>query len=156
MTAALATAATAAQLERALLDAATAAIESMSFAFATETVDADQAAARLDCVATVRFDGPCRGALVLAIYGEMLGEIAANMLGEDTVPTRAMQRDALGELANVICGNVTPELAGAVFTLGAPRVDDVRADVARSEPFARQRVGLDGGRVELALYLEGT
>jgi CheY-specific phosphatase CheX len=144
------------RLEQALLDAATAAFEAMSFTFASDVLDDDQAAAPVDCVATVTFDGPCRGVLALVLCGDVLAEIAANMLGEDGAPTRDVQRDALGELANVVCGNVTPHLAGAsaVFSLGAPVVRDDASALPLGEPAARRLVGVELGRAELSLWVE--
>ena len=145
-------------LGHALLDAATAALEAMSFTLATDALDDGQAAAPLDCVATVTFDGPRRGVLALALCGDVLAEIAANMLGEDGVPARDVQRDALGELANVVCGNVTPHLAGAgaVYSLGAPVVRDDTGALPAGEPVARRVVGVETGRAELTLWVEGT
>jgi len=64
-------------------------------------------------------------------------------------------RDALGEVANVVCGNLLPEIAGrdAVFRLDAPRAFD-GAGCGHGTPAAALSLGVDGGRAELALHLE--
>lgn len=69
----------------------------------------------------VRFGGMIAGHVDVALAGEVLPEVASNMLGTSRAD-EAMQGDALGELANVICGNTVPVLAGwaAEFPLEAP------------------------------------
>ena len=71
----------------------------------------------------VGFHGPFTGAVRLEMSAAVLPMLAANMLAMDGEPGRVLQMDALGELANIVCGNVLPALAGprAVFNL------DIRA-----------------------------
>ncbi len=73
--------------------------------------------------ATVTFDGAHRGALSIEFPARLLPTLAANVLGEEEVPDEATQRDALGELANIVCGNVLPAIdAHGKYSLGSPLV----------------------------------
>jgi len=73
--------------------------------------------------ARVDFDGPWAGCVVLRVSDDVLDAAAANMMGRDAPPAEPLRRDALGEMANVLCGNLLPLVAGrrALFRLEAPR-----------------------------------
>jgi hypothetical protein len=77
------------------------------------------------------------------------------MLGLVPPLARTIQVDALGEVTNVICGNVLPALAGrdAVFDLGAPRPLDAHA-APGSAAEAEVLLGLGAGRALVSLHLE--
>lgn len=103
----------------------------------------------------VRFTGPTAGALVVRGDDGLLETLAANMLGAEGPPPLELQLDALGEIANVICGNVLPEAEDpvAVFRLAPPVVappagpaDRVRGTV---------RLHLDAGVAEITLLAAG-
>jgi len=110
--------------------------------------------------ASVTFTGPCEGALVLSVADEIMPELAENMLGleDGSDATLAHQEDALKELANVICGNLLPELAGtkAVFHISAPALSlsGQRPDGFRSEPAATAKVCVEMGTVHVALFAD--
>lgn len=101
----------------------------------------------------VRFRGPRAGRVELRVTDGLLAAASANMLGVDAAPAALLQRDALGELANVITGAVVPALAGplAVYRLDAPAACGAPAGDA---PAARARIAFDEGEAEVALYLE--
>jgi two-component system chemotaxis response regulator CheY len=69
----------------------------------------------------VRYEGPHSGALVLSADAELYGSLAAAMLGSPET-TEAQRADALGEMANVICGSLVQALGGVRgdFRLAAP------------------------------------
>ncbi|WP_396200794.1 chemotaxis protein CheX [Gemmatimonas sp.] len=139
--------------------ATTATFEELALLFPEQELSPEQAAAPLDVAVSVEFRGPHRGRLVLRASSSVLSSIASNMLGEAASHEPPLQRDALGEIANVICGNLLPAIAGveAVFLLSAPRVHEARDDVSRHEdtPTARVIFGVEDGRTEAVLYLFG-
>ncbi|HSW30469.1 MAG TPA: chemotaxis protein CheX [Longimicrobiales bacterium] len=140
----------------ALLQAASSTLECLGFLFPDEELSETQAAAdRLEGACRVRFRGPMSGALEMEVFGNVLGELAANMMGRDGPPEPAVCREALGEVANVVCGNVLPAVAGthAVFDLSAPEtgVDPVLRRPFASDTVAVAILGLGEGRVEIAL-----
>ena len=114
----------------------------------------------------VRFAGPSRGALVLAVSDDVATALAANMLGLDESAVRAdarLRQDALGEAANVVCGNVLPLVAGraAVFHLDAPEAIAL-ADAFPVSPDAAhaghaghaEALLVERGRAELVLLFD--
>jgi len=89
--------------------------------------------------AHMRFAGPFRGMLSIAVPRAMCPEIAASVLGlepDDALVTR-QPCDALKELLNVTCGNLLPAIAGEepVFDLTVPELTAL--DVGAWEAFSK-------------------
>jgi len=148
------------QLHSALASATASTFEELALLLASPDADADQRAAPLAAGVRLDFTGPFAGCVVVRTTADVLAAAAANMLGADGPPPESLRRDALGELANVICGNLLPVVAGgrAVFDLHAPRwtgaaPDDALAHDALGAPAADVCIGLEGGRAEVALHL---
>lgn len=97
----------------------------------------------------VTFTGPVRGAVEVRADRLLQETLAMNMTGEMEAPSAQLQRDALGEIANVICGNVLPlaEDPSAVFRLSAPE----RVEASSNRERARVRLSLEGGFAEVRL-----
>jgi hypothetical protein len=132
--------------------------EELAFVFVELEPDDAQVAAPFEAGARVAFDGPLCGWLSIRLYGGLLATLTRNMLPELDESSRAMGADTLKEIANVICGNLLPAAAGAeaVFDLHPPESDDVEIPPPGSpEPAAVVVIGLEDGRAELSLYLEG-
>ncbi len=107
---------------------------------------------------SVAFTGPLHGRIVVRTFDGVLPVLAANLLGEDNAPAPELQRDALGEVANVICGNLLPALGGrdALFRLEAPRAGAPRGAApvpAAPEPDAGVALDLECGRAQVLLFL---
>lgn len=142
------------QLETALWQAAARTFEEFSFLFPnpqTSQCDNPPYAA-----AIIHFHGLFEGTLEITASAELLPVLACNMLGTDETPTANLQRDALGEIANVVCGNFLPDLAGtqAVFQIEAPQVV-TGPDVVRQQgmPTTRLKLSFDEGESEIRLFL---
>lgn len=145
------------QLQTTLYSATASTFEALALLCPSAELDREQRLTPLAGGARVSFDGPLRGMLVLSVTEDVLGAAATNMLARDSAPARSMQRDAICELANVICGSLLPQIAGrrALFRLGVP--EWIGTDpgylgdgvAAMSEAL----VGLDEGRAEVTLYL---
>jgi chemotaxis protein CheX len=103
-------------------------------------------------IALVRFEGEFSGSLIVSVGQEVLEELTGNMLGlvDPSEATSEQQFDSLKELANVLCGNLLPEVAGphAVFHIGAPEQIDLGTPTT-DEPVATTCVYTDTGDVEL-------
>ena len=107
----------------------------------------------------VGFEGPLRGALTVRVTADVLDAVAANMLGRAVPSGDPLCRDALGELANVLCGAVLPSLAGrrAEFLLsppawlGAAPVPPPAGGVLEDAV----TLPLETGRAEVTLHLTG-
>jgi len=144
------------QLQTSLYKAGLRVFEDLGFMLPSSELDPEQAAATFHSAATVSFNGPVKGMLLVSINGNILPALASNMLGEDEAPSKLQQEDALKELANVICGNLLPLIAGpaAVFDIGEPRLRaSDNAPELNLPVIAQQAIGLEKGRAELLLYM---
>jgi CheY-specific phosphatase CheX len=98
----------------------------------------------------------------MKVSGELLSEIAVNMLGvddEDEI-TPEDQSDALKETINIICGNILPVIGGkqAVFNIGTPMIipegEDIKGNDGE-ELASDVKLSLDEGRCDLVLFVNG-
>jgi len=126
-------------------------LEEMGFVFAIEAGPGEERGLHGIAV-EVSFSGPSSGLLWLEVSPQVLPTMTASMLAMDGVPGRVLQMDALGELANVVCGNVLPALAGsrAAFTLGHPEPANGPGPEGAE---ARSLVILDDGWAEARLVV---
>lgn len=93
-------------------------------------------------------DGKWR--FLLAVSPKLLPTVAANMLGlPDDHLSSDDQEDALKELANVVCGNFLPAIAGraAIWDVGAPTIVNP-ASVERTDDEIHVTLKLEGGVAE--------
>lgn len=110
-------------LERVLYKAAAMTFDELGFMFVTPEEDLDTSA-RFQAAADIEFSGPFCGTLSVMVWGDLLETLTSNMLGDDETPSKYQQLDALGEVANVICGNVLPNIGNPrdVFRLAPPKL----------------------------------
>ncbi|MEP6998952.1 MAG: chemotaxis protein CheX [bacterium] len=143
--------------EVSLASTATRTLEDMCF-FAVSPLLSDlQRDARTDGAMEVLFHGPKSGRLVIRLAGGALTTLASNMLG-DVYGSPDMQLDALGEVANVICGNLLPVICGTreVYHISVAR-SAVMLEWNEPGLKAAVRLGLqDAGRADLQLYMHPT
>ena len=141
------------KLETELYKAAVLTFEGLGFLLPTPEIDEQQLNARVEAAVSVEFEGPFSGKLMVKVCGGLLPTIVANMLGEEDVPSENQQYDALGEIVNVICGNMLPGIAGSkeIFHVSAPQM----AEFTDSPPMAEVQVGLGQGRADLLLFISG-
>jgi CheY-specific phosphatase CheX len=143
------------QYEAVLTQVAARTFEDLCFLYPMPLLSDEQRNAAVDASMSVRFAGPLRGRLVVRLCGGMLELLASNMLG-DANGDAHMQRDALAEVANVVCGNLVPLIGGsdAEFSLDAPQPVVVLAH-AKPSPDVMVQFGLEhSGRADVFLYLD--
>lgn len=102
----------------------------------------------------IGFSGPFSGSVVLRAYGSLLDEIASTMTAADGTVDDDTIGDALGEIANVVCGNLLPELVDAhlEFDVHPPmRIAPAAAD--SQSPSAAISLDFLDGRVECEVTL---
>jgi CheY-specific phosphatase CheX len=143
-------------LKNSLFEATVAAFEQAAFMAVSRTPSEAQRAQAIESAVAVDIDGVIRGRMVLGLSANLFPQLAGNMLGDDTPLPADQQRDALGEMANIIAGVLLPALSGtdAVFRLAAPRL--VNLEEERPLCTTALELGIDDGRVELLLELERT
>lgn len=108
--------------------------------------------------AVVPYSGPVSGKLSLTMPDSLLPLVTANMLGEEPgfKPSSAQQFDALGELANVVTGNLLGEAAGEgqVFDLGSPKfTNDYPNRFGEDEVHSSAVIHLEDGWAEVSLVM---
>ena len=140
-------------MEQALYKAAILTFEEFGFMFPTLELNETELNADNGAAISVIFSGDMNGQLVLLIERRMLPVIAANIRGDEAPFELEMQRDALGEIANGICGNTLPAIAGhkALFRLDAPQF--MSTSQINENPDAIARLELEVGRADVLLYL---
>jgi CheY-specific phosphatase CheX len=142
-----------------LQKAASSTFEQLGFLLPETDLSEEQAQAEVMGSCRVRFRGPRSGALEIEVAGDFLLELASNMLGGEEASSPEILVDALGEVANVICGNVLPSLAGpeAVFDLSAPEsaLKPLPPSAHAQGPVARAVMGVEEGRAEITIRLYG-
>lgn len=143
-------------IEKALYRTVTSIFEEVTFLVADLELSEEQAGAPPEAEAWLSFRGPVHGAVQVRVCGELLPLISTNLLGLGDAPEWGLQLDALGELTNMICGSMLPVLApGQDFQQSPPQVSATAASAALAvPPVARARIGLEGGRAEVALYVQ--
>jgi two-component system, chemotaxis family, chemotaxis protein CheY len=108
-----------------LADLASNALEECAFVMAKPTDDAFGWSEDV-VYATIGFDGPRDGDLVIAAHHDMGAELAASMLGvdPDDPDVEESVASALAEVANILCGVVVAQIFGsdAPCRLGLPEV----------------------------------
>lgn len=143
-------------MEKVLYNTAVLTFEELGFLLPTVSLSASQNKAPLDASIRVDFLGKHTGCVIVRLYGGLLPILATNMLGEMTPPSMRIQHDALGEVANVLCGNILPLVTDSkeVFDLTAPQLIN-EADIPSTlhDPVAVTQVGLEDGRAEIDLFM---
>jgi len=106
----------------------------------------------------VDFSGARRGLLRLDVPDRMISTVASCMLGEDGPVELEEQYAAIGELANIVCGNALPRMVGerAVFDLAMPRVIATRQSESHLTFDAAATVMLDEGQVGASIFWQPT
>ncbi|MCK7467402.1 MAG: chemotaxis protein CheX [Desulfosudis oleivorans] len=97
------------QIENVLTVSTIKTFEDICFIYQVPELKDDQKNLTLEAAAEVKYKGNFTGKLVIETRGGLFSAIAANMLSND-VPSIQQKKDALGEIANIICGNVVPSL----------------------------------------------
>ena len=140
------------KVTEALAQAAGLTFEELGFLFPACETSSPQAAANFSNSVIVNFHGDGHGTMVLNVSPELLPVIAENILGDEET-SEEVQLDALGEVANVICGNVLPMIFGksSVIRMDAPEHSEFNST---DECAGEVHLGFDEGCADVLLYLD--
>ncbi|MCB0317547.1 MAG: chemotaxis protein CheX [Bdellovibrionales bacterium] len=91
-------------------------------------------------LATIHFKGVVDGKYFILCQKDFMDSLASNLLGEDEI-TDTERKDALSEMANVLCGNMLTECYGddTTFDLVLPAIIDPTDEIV-GEIFKKQTV----------------
>lgn len=103
------------------------------------------------------FAGPIEGRLLLGAGGSLLERIAEGFLEGEESSDPGSQTDSLKELANILCGNLLPYVAGsrAVFRITPPQLAEQEAWAQRAEEklYAETSVVYETGKLCLRVFV---
>lgn len=142
-------------LQKSLYSAAVYTFERVAFLMPDIPPDDAQQQLPVQAVASIAFSGPARGTLQLHAGDGLLPLITANMVGMDD-PDEALQLDALGELANIICGQFLPALDSVgAFEHKPPEVftGETLSVAPPAVLSARAEIGFESSRADVLLFL---
>jgi hypothetical protein len=142
-------------LASSLRAAAVATFEQVVFLLPDTPPDDEQRGRAVTAIASIAFSGPAMGVLQVRACEGLLPRLTAQLFGEEA-GDEALQLDALGELANIICGQLFPQIApDCAFSQDPP---DVVAGMEAHLPLLRVPVaqvelGLENSRADVLLYI---
>ena len=145
------------QIENVLKESTIKTFEDICFIYQVPELKDDQKNLALEAAAEVKFRGNFTGKLVIETRGGLFSAIAANMLSND-VPNAQQKKDALGEIANIICGNVVPSLGRSEpeYKIEGPRClnkDDLLKEEKQEKPLAEIALNFNQGRADIKLFV---
>jgi len=146
------------KVEKELLRSAIAAFENTCFMYSMPELKEVQQSFSVEAAVEIKYRGSFSGRLVIETSGGLYSAIAVNMLGTGNI-SGEQRKDALGEMANIICGNVIPSLGsgGSEYSIESPRMlgtSELRNN-RLGEPLAQVVLNLDKGRADLKFYVNG-
>lgn len=146
------------RIERRLLEASTKAFEDTCFMYVVDELQDIQAYLNVEAGAEVKFRGSFSGRLTIETSGGLYETIAINMLGRQDI-TPQQKQDALGEMANIICGNVIPTLGreNGEYKIETPGGLKASGNQSGSlgAPISQVTLNLNSGRADIKFYVNG-
>lgn len=145
------------KIENILKEATIRTLEDICFMYLEPELKDSQKNLALEAAAEVIFRGDFEGKLVIESRGGLFSAAAANMLSNDH-PSFQQKNDALGEIANIICGNIVPSLGrrkGPGYKIESPTSlnKDELLKEEKGKPFAEVTLNFNQGRADIKLFV---
>ena len=145
------------QIENVLRESTIKTFEDICFIYQVPELKDDQKNLVLEAAAEVKFRGIFTGKLMIETRGGLFLAIASNMLSNE-VPSIQQKKDALGEVANIICGNVVPSLGRSEpeYKIESPiclNTDDLLKEDKQEKPLAEVTLNFNQGRADIKLFV---
>lgn len=148
------------QIEKFLIESTVKTLEDLCFMYQEPELKDAQENLPLEAAAEVKFrSDDFTGKLLIETRGGLFSAIATNILSIDD-PNTKQKKDALGEIANIICGNVVPSLGegGREYKIEPPislNKNDLLKEERRKEPVAEITLNFNDGRADIKLFVDG-
>ena len=112
----------------------------------------------LEAASVAKYRGNLTGKLLIETRGGLLSAIAANMLSNDK-PSSQQKKDALGEIANIICGNVVISLgrSGGGYKIESPKFlskDELLKEEGKGSLVAEIILNFNEGRADIKFFVD--
>lgn len=146
------------KIENVLKEASIRTFEDICFMYVEPELEDSQKDLALEGAAEVKFRGDLTGKLVIESRGDLGTAVAINMLSNEH-PSLQQKKDALGEIANIICGNIVPSLGrrkGPGYKIESPQYLDKNELLKeeKGEPLAEVRLNFNQGRADIKLFVD--
>jgi CheY-specific phosphatase CheX len=148
------------QIEKILIESTVKTLEDLCFIYQEPELKDAQENLPLEAAAEVKYrNDDFTGRLLIESRGGLFSAIATNMLSNDA-PNAQQKKDALGEIANIICGNVVPSLGqgGREYKIESPRSlnkDDLLKEEKQENPLVKITLNFNQGRADIKLFVDG-
>lgn len=147
------------RIKKVLEEATVSTFEDICFIYTVPELKDIQKHLKLEAAAEVKYRGNFSGKLIIETRGDLLSAIAANILSND-LSSIQQKDDALGELANIICGNIVPYLGrgGKGYKIESPRSlnkKELSEEKKQGKPVAKVTLNFDQGRADIKFYVDG-
>lgn len=147
------------KIEKALENASVSTFEDICFMYQVPELKDKQKNLKPEAVSEVKYRGDYNGRLVIETRGGLFTAIAANMLSSEN-PTAQQKKDALGEVGNIICGNVVTSLGRVKqgYKIESPRFlkkDESLANKKQEKPLAKITLNFNEGRADIKFFAKG-
>ncbi|MCE5211797.1 MAG: chemotaxis protein CheX [Deltaproteobacteria bacterium] len=114
---------------------------------------------KLEAASAVRYRGDYTGMLLIETRGNLFSAIASNILSTES-PGLRQKKDALGEIANIICGNVVTSLGRGKlgYKIESPKAlnkDDLLKKTGHEKPVAEITLNFNEGRADIKFFIDG-
>lgn len=148
------------QIEKILIESTVKTLEDLCFIYQEPELKDAQENLPLEAAAEVKYrNDDFTGRLLIESKGGLFSAIATNMLSNDN-PSDQLKKDALGEIANIICGNVVPSLAGGgrEYKIESPRSlnkDELLKEKKQEKPLSEITLNFNQGRADIKFFVDG-
>jgi CheY-specific phosphatase CheX len=112
----------------------------------------------IEAASQVQYRGDFTGRLLIETRGGLLSAIAANMLSNDDTSAQ-QKKDALGEVANIICGNVVISLGRSDrgYKIESPRFlskEEMLKEEGQGSVVAKVTLNFNEGRADIKFFVD--
>jgi CheY-specific phosphatase CheX len=147
------------KIEKVLEEASVNTFEDTCFMYQVPELNNVQKNLTLEAAAEVKYRGDYTGSLLIETRGGLFSAIAANILSIDS-PSCLQKKDALGEVANIICGNVVTSLGRSKqgYKIESPRSlkkDELLKEKRQGKPLAEITMNFNEGRADIKFFVDG-
>lgn len=146
------------KIENVLKEATIRTFEDICFMYLDPELAESQKNLEPEAAAEVTFHGDMTGKLIIESRGGLYSAMAINMLSHDH-PSVQQKKDALGEIANIICGNIVPSLGRRKekgYKIESPVYLDKTAWLKENQrkPLAEVILNFNQGRADIKIFVD--
>jgi CheY-specific phosphatase CheX len=147
------------KIEKVLEEASVNTFEDICFMYQAPELNDIQKNLKLEAASEVKYKGDYTGKLLIETRGNLFSAIAANILSKDA-PSLREKKDALGEITNIICGNVVTSLGRSKlgYRIESPKAikkDDLLKEKGQEKPLVKITLNFNEGRADIKFFVKG-